>query len=361
MKKVLLVVNEFPPVTGGVAAHAFQLAEGLSNIGHTLRVVTFQQKVRQGSFYQVVCTGHKGLFRYLNRFFTCFRAVLSFKPDVIIASNKFPVWVGYCLKLFFPGKQFIAVLHGNELLQQNYFAKRFTEISLNKFDKLVAVSSYTASLLKPHQRERCDIILNALDVKWLKGENRVKTFSGKLNLLTVGTVRPRKGHANIIRALPVLAKGYPEVNYTICGAFEFPVYVSELKTLADSLGVAQRIRFVQIPYSDFSSLHTLYKECDIYLLLSETQPNGDTEGFGISILEANSCGTPAIGAKQGGTAEAVKDSKSGRLITPQNTSELLHAVEEIVKHYESYSLDAQARAAQFTKEKMARSFEDLFY
>lgn len=354
------MVSEFPPVTGGVAANAFQLAEGLNCFGHTLQVVTFQQESEQGSFYQVVCAGHKGLFRYVKRFFTCFRQVRSFKPDVIIVSNKFPVWVGYCLKLFFPGKQFIAVLHGNELLQQNYFTKQITEASLKKMDELVAVSTYTSSLLKPGLRERCHIILNALDAQWLKGKHEVKTFSGNLNLLTVGTVRPRKGHANIIRALPVLAKQFPGVNYTICGVQEFPEYASELKALAASLQVAKRIRFVQIPYGDFAALHTLYKECDIYLLLSETQPDGDTEGFGISILEANSCGTPAVGATQCGTAEAVDEGMSGKLIHPRNASELLHAVEEIVAHYKSYSLGAQTRAAQFTSEKMARSFESLF-
>lgn len=360
MKRVLLVVSEFPPVTGGVAAHAFQLAEGLSRNGHTLQVVTFQQEVKQGSFYDVVCTGYKGLFRYFKRFFTCFRQVRSFKPDVIIVSNKFPVWVGFCLKLFFPGKQFIAVLHGNELLQQNYFTKRLTEISLHKLDKLVAVSSYTGSLLKPGLRERCHIILNALDAQWLNEKTPVKTFSGNLHLLTVGTVRPRKGHANIIRALPLLAKRYPQVNYTICGAPEFPDYAGELKTLANALGVEQRIRFVQIPYGNFTSLRELYQGCDIYLLLSETQPDGDTEGFGISILEANACGTPAIGAIQCGTAEAVQEGITGKLVNPRNTPELLQAVDGIVAHYESYSLGAQNRAAQFTAEKMARSFESLF-
>ncbi len=133
-----------------------------------------------------------------------------------------------------------------------------------------------------------------------------------------------------------------------------------MKALANSLGVAQRIRFVQIPYGDFNSLRELYKECDIYLLLSETQPDGDTEGFGISILEANSCGTPAIGATQCGTAEAVQEGKSGKLVNPRNATELLHAVDEIVEQYKSCSLGAQTRAPQFTSEKMARSFESLF-
>jgi phosphatidylinositol alpha-1,6-mannosyltransferase len=361
MKRILLVVSEFPPVTGGVAAHAFQLAEGLSNIGHTLRVVTFQQEARHGSLYQVVATGHKGLFRYFFRLVTCVRVTMSFKPDVIIVSNKFPVWVGYFLKLVFCRKQFIAVLHGNELLQKKYFIKHFTEVSLRNFDELAVVSSYTCSLLTPDLREHCRIIYNALDAQWLQEVSSIKTFSGNLNLLTVGTVRPRKGHINIIRALPVLAKRYPGVNYTICGALEFPDYASELKTLVDSLDVAHRIRFVQIPYGDFASLRALYYECDIYLLLSEPQPDGDTEGFGISILEANACGTPAIGATQCGTAEAVNEGKSGKLINPTNTSELLHAVDDIIQHYKSYSLGARTRAAQFTNEKMTRGFEAMFH
>lgn len=362
MKRVLLIVSEFPPVTGGIAVHAQQLANNLVILGHQVKVVTFQQQALSGQSYEVV-PAHPASFSlltFIHRFRVCFKQSRGFDPDVVLLSNKFPLWVGWLLSFFYKRPQYIVILHGNELLQPNRFLNWVTRKALNRMLKLVAVSSYTRLLLDAEQQKKCVVIHNGVGEQWFGKLTAAKTFSGKLKLLTVGTVRKRKGHQHVIRALPAVLKKYPQMHYIICGRQLYPAYVRELEELAIAHGVADKITFLYIPFEDNSSLKNLYRESDICMLLSETQPDGDTEGYGISIQEANAMGTPAIGALGCGIEDAITPKENGELVHPGNEQELLLAIDRIVLAYPDYSVKSFNRAQRNTSFAMAEKYETLF-
>ena len=59
--------------------------------------------------------------------------------------------------------------------------------------------------------------------------------------------------------------------------------------------------------------------CDIFLMTSlPTDSDGDSEGFGITFLEANACGKPVIGTDVGGISDAIIDGFNGFLIKPND-------------------------------------------
>lgn len=55
------------------------------------------------------------------------------------------------------------------------------------------------------------------------------------------------------------------------------------------------------------------------------------EDFGIIVVEAMACGTPAIALNKGGTAESVLNGKTGILFNQQNHSSILKAIDEFEK------------------------------
>ena len=70
-------------------------------------------------------------------------------------------------------------------------------------------------------------------------------------------------------------------------------------------------------YVDPDQLNSLYNLCDVYVMLSrELVARGDTEGFGITFLEANACGKPVIGGDSGGVSDAILDGVTGFLVDP---------------------------------------------
>jgi len=80
-----------------------------------------------------------------------------------------------------------------------------------------------------------------------------------------------------------------------------------------------------------------YKTSDIFMMLSENQSDGDVEGFGISILEANLYGKPAIGSMGCGIEDAIKPGINGELVDGSNDSEISEAITNILNRKEQYS------------------------
>src|SRR5690606_38693555 len=161
----------------------------------------------------------------------------------------------------------------------------------------------------------------------------------------------RKGQHNIIAALPVLLKKFPELEYHIVG---IPTKREKLERLAAQLGVADAVIF-HGKVSE-SRKQELLLESDVFVMLSENTASGDVEGFGIAILEGNSVGLPGIGAKGCGIEDAISDGFSGKLIRNKDHEAFVRALDEIIGDYGVYSQNAKKWAENFTWDKIIRRY-----
>jgi len=127
-------------------------------------------------------------------------------------------------------------------------------------------------------------------------------------LLTVSRLVPHKGIDTVIAALPML----PEVRYAVAGIGpDRP----RLEQLAEQLGVRDRVSFLgSVPEVQ---LPGLYRAATLYAGLSR-EANGQVEGFGLSLVEAQASGIPVIASTSGGIPDAVTDGRTGVLIPPDD-------------------------------------------
>ncbi len=79
-----------------------------------------------------------------------------------------------------------------------------------------------------------------------------------------------------------------------------------------------------------------------------------TEAFGLTTIEALACGTPVLAYARGGPAEIVQHGKSGFLIEPDDTDDLLDAISRVSELDRAH---ARTRAEQFTVDNLASRFE----
>lgn len=349
-KKIVIVSSEFPPQPGGIGNHAYNLAKELVSSGYSVYVIADERSekgLEENSFDVGLSIKVIRIKRYRFIIFTYISRVLKFWrlyswDSKVIASGKFSLWlVG--LFPFIPRARKFAVIHGSEV-NLGGFSKKLTDKALKKFNKIIAVSKFTKSLVDGLNLNNIHIISNGFtfddnyDNPYKKGELTIKAPV----LITVGNVTERKGQLNVINALPKLIKLHPGIQYHIVG---IPTEQKTFEQRARLLGVQKHITF----HGAVNEVrkHELLQESDIFVMLSNKTQTGDVEGFGIAIIEANSLGLPAIGANISGIVDAIENNVSGLLIEPDYTEELKIAIATILKDFPNFSKGAVDWSTQF--------------
>jgi glycosyltransferase involved in cell wall biosynthesis len=145
----------------------------------------------------------------------------------------------------------------------------------------------------------------------------------------VGRVEARKGIDVAVRALAVLPS---EATLTVDGP-EDGSYGDELRALAASLAVADRVRFTRTASSEVAAA---YAAVDA-VLFGVTWP----EPWGLVPLEAMSVGRPVIATGTGGSAEYLRDGENCLLVPVGDHEALAAAVRRLAAEP---ALRAQLRA-----------------
>lgn len=331
-KDVLIVASEFPPGPGGIGSHAYSMAKGFHAHGVKVTVIANADYVtdkqaeefdRQQPF-TIIRYPNDGKSKYLKRF----RLVSKYAKGNVIFSGWFSLLIGMWINLIKDNVYSICILHGSEVNVQNVFLRKLTHHAIYSFNVIVAVSYFTKQLLPDWILSKRDVsvVPNGIDLSGFRDVNENINLKGNPKLLTVGNVTPRKGQHRVIKALPEVLKRYPDAHYHIVG---LPSYKEQFKKLAEELGVLHAVTF-HGRAAKFEDIFRYYKSADIFTILSENQPNGDCEGFGIVILEAGYYYLPTIGAKGCGIADAVSDDYNGYLVDGDNGVEVTEAITKIL-------------------------------
>lgn len=356
MNKVLIITSEFPPGPGGIGQHALSLVltlhrshqvHVLCNQDHTTEAEISEFNKNLPSNVDLHNFASRGTtFAYIRRALQALKLARENDYNYIIVSGLLPLWIGAFLKSMIR-KRVHGFVHGNEVNLKKAIKARITRAAYSRLDYLYPVSSFTKSLLSSTKDTPViKVIPNGLDHTFLSQLDKQNDFAGPSlkgapALLTVGNVTLRKGQHRVIRALPEVLKKYPEAHYHIVG---LPTRKEEFKSLATELGVAHAVTFHGRLLTR-KELFVAYKSADIFVMLSENQPDGDVEGFGIAILEANALGVPAIGATGCGIEDAIS-SENGLLVDGDKAGEVLNAIEVLLADKPRYQQGAKTWAQQ---------------
>jgi len=363
-KKVLFISSEFPPLPGGIGVHAHQLSKALIERKWTLKVLTNQRdKIENENQFDIlnqidilrIQRRKFTLITYFDRLLKSIKLLLQFKPNVVILSGQFSVWLVPVLKFFKPSVKFISIAHGSEIIMGNKLKKMLTARGFESSNKVVCVSKFTLKILIENTKVTHGIVINnGIFTNGLDIENHSKIQSQELQLLTIGNLTLRKGQINVIKALPELLKFYPKLTYHMIG---IPTAKQEIINEAKSLGLLSHIKIHGVLNNE--EKNNVLANSDIFLMLSNFLPNGDFEGFGIAIIEANSFGLPAIGSKNSGISDAINHGYSGLCIHSSNDFELIEAIKTIIDNYQEFSINAKKWSKNFHWDRVVKEYERI--
>ncbi len=156
---------------------------------------------------------------------------------------------------------------------------------------------------------RCGLEQSAYSVT-LPPENRERPV-----IAFVGRLRKYKGAQYVIRALPRVMRRVPGARLTIVG--DGP-YREALESLARSLRIQDRVEFL-------GPLSHPYKVEALNQAMVAVAPS-PKEGWGLTVIEANACGTPVVASRSPGLIESVRDGETGILVPHGDVDALADAI-----------------------------------
>ncbi len=136
-------------------------------------------------------------------------------------------------------------------------------------------------------------------------------------VLTVGRLEEKKGHRYALQAIALVAKKRPSIKYVIVGEGSLR---PELESLAAELGIAGRCVFKGALTG--AEVRAQYGAASVFTLPSVTASNGDMEGQGLVIQEAQMCGLPVVTTRHNGIPDGLIDGETGFLVEERDVDAL---------------------------------------
>ncbi|MFM9845651.1 MAG: glycosyltransferase family 4 protein [Hyphomicrobiaceae bacterium] len=237
--------------------------------------------------------------------------------------------------------------------------------ALGRADAIVGVSKFTASTFVQagYRPERIHAVLNAIEPsRWdpsldpRLGRASLGIPNSPPLILSVGRLFRSKGYFELVQALALVKREFPDVRLAIVGA-DYPTGSGTARDLGKSareLGVAENVVFA----GERSDIASLLAACDVFALPSLWEP------FGLVFAEAMAMKRPVVALNNGGTPEVVEHGKCGLLSTPGDidalAASLIRLLRDPALRIEFGEFGRSIVEAHFTPQRMASDFSSLY-
>lgn len=316
------------PLGGGAESHLHEIFKRVAARGHEVTLYCCahgtapSEEIIDG--IKIIREGNRNLFNFFVplRYFVRFRHE---KFDIVIDDiNKIPFYTP-----LFVREPILAISHhffGKSIFLEAgkiagsyvYAAEKFMDfVYMNTQFAVVSESTLEEFLKRGFNRDNFSIIPNCIDrekypfVLSQKNPTPVIAYFGRL--------KRYKSADHLLKAFALIQKDVPNVELQILGTGDFR---PELEKLARQLGIAEKTTFFGF-VSDEKKLELLSKA------ICMVNPSMK-EGWGITNIEANACGTPVISANSPGLRDSVSNGESGLLYEYGNVEELAEKLRMIL-------------------------------
>lgn len=342
--RITIVNSFFPPWRGGAETYVYNLSKHLEERGHEVTVFCSSPPFEPGM--QFVDGVKVERLRMCGKLYgtpimpELFQKLVGEQADIIHAN--FPSPYIACLASTVSrirGVPAVLTWH-NDLPPVTRMARILVTVHdrlvlplyLPQFRSIIATSKHyaeTSHILEAH-KDRVSVIPNGVDTLRFNpdipgDEIRSRLGVGRRKIvLFVGALTQwhrYKGLEVLIQAMALMKDQVPETRLVIVGAGQLE---TEYRQLVSRHGLVSCVVFAgNVPDDELPK----YYACSDMLAL----PSRDrSEGFGLTILEANATGKPAIGTTVGGIPSVIRHGYNGLLVPPNDPGALAETIQEVL-------------------------------
>lgn len=242
--------------------------------------------------------------------------IKRFKPDIISTHSSTDSWLFFIANLTIilgPRARLVRTRHVSASVKNSFLNRRFYRLP----DIVVTTSSdIRSSLINTLDlpTERVISVPTGIDVNYYLPKRSDVLDKSHVSLVMVSTLRSWKGHDFAIEAM----KDLPDATLTIVGDGPREIH---LKKLVENWGLTSRVFFAGYQ----KNVTEFLAKADIFL-----HPSYANEGVSQALLQACSMAKIIIASNIGGLNEVVEHGKTGYLIDPASSREIVKAIESIM-------------------------------
>ncbi|MCP4705802.1 MAG: glycosyltransferase family 4 protein, partial [candidate division Zixibacteria bacterium] len=300
------------PLAGGAEVHLEELLRRIVGMGHQ---VTLFCSGYDGAKPEETIAG-VNIIRRGNRFnfnliapFHLRKLVKENDFDVLIEDiNKIPFYTPFYLNIptlvviphLFSTSVFKEI---NFLLGLYIYLAEMPLVSVYKGRKFNVISESTAGDMveKGLPADDVSVIHCGIDNSVYSYDDNVGKFE-KPTVLYLGRIKKYKSIDHLLYAFDKVQKNIPDAQLNIVGAGD---YLDSLKELASKLKLTDKVSFAGFVSEEKKVEYLRRSHVAVYPSLKE--------GWGLTNIEANACGTAVIAANSPGLRDSVKDGETGFL------------------------------------------------
>ena len=308
------------PTVGGSGVVATEMAMHAAAKGHEVHLLSYDRPSRLATrnsavHYHSVRVSAYPLFRFPPYDLALATRMLEvqeeFAVDLFHVHYAIPHAVSAYLARTMSGGslRFITTLHGTDItvVGADPSYARPTRFAIEESNAVTAVSRFLAdeTAVTFAVDNPIDVIPNFVDTERFKpggGGRWYERDDDERVIVHVSNFRPVKRVADIVRAFSHIRKKIPARLFLVGDGPDR----EHAMAIASDTGCIDRVEHV----GNLESTESMLADADLFLLASET------ESFGLSMLEAMSCGVPCVSTHVGGVHEVLGDTGGAAVSAP---------------------------------------------
>ncbi|MBI2515726.1 MAG: glycosyltransferase family 4 protein [Opitutae bacterium] len=338
--RLIIATHEFHPHRGGIAVYTAEMAAAATRLGYDVEVwaPALPDSVVEPAWpFAVRRLPITGSHSWRNQWRMA-RQILTqrdaWQDGTLYVPEPGPLLSMLLLQFFdtLPPGRLVLTLHGSEILRlamrplTRWSARRL----FARANRISVVSRHAQELLLqyfPRTADKVVLTPGALRTGFtFVPSPAAKPPGGRIIILTVARIHPRKGQLCVIEALRALPpEQRAQIEYWLVGGHGKERYEPALRAAANNAGFP--IKFLgDVPDEQ---LGQFYAQADIFAMTSMPHKLS-VEGFGLVYLEAGAHGLPVVAHDIGGVAEAVTQGETGLLVSPDDPAALTAAFARLI-------------------------------
>ena len=275
-------------------------------------------------------------FFILAEFLALLQLIRKNKPDIIHAHWILPQGLIASLVHKLTGVPFVLTTHGGDIYGlQGKFAAALKGYALKNASIVTVVSKDIQKTVKKKYGKdiQTEVISMGVDSSLFHPHKNDPEMRGKYGikgpfLLYVGRLSEKKGVRYLLEAMPLVLKHFPDCKLLIVGTGELK---RELGNLAESLDLIKTGNVVFVGAVPNNELPSYFASADIFIGPSVVGAGGDTEGFGLTFVEAAMSGCIVVGTNVGGISDIIRNEETGFVVPEKNPQVIAEILVKIVQ------------------------------